>query len=92
MKIAGGFPFSHGLEALAVECYNMRMRGMKKVGKRSGEFGKSPASATAWLSAIAALRKSKGVCPRGLYRFKHFEEADEWMNEMILRTFRGSPR
>jgi hypothetical protein len=36
---------------------------------------------TAW-----AMRGTKTLVPRGLYRFKTFEEADQWMIRMMART------
>lgn len=36
---------------------------------------------TAW-----ALRGTEKLVPRGLYRFKTFEEADTWMTAMMART------
>ncbi len=36
---------------------------------------------TAW-----ALRGTKRLVPRGLYRFETFEEAERWMIQMMART------
>ena len=33
-----------------------------------------------------ALRGHDAVCPKGVYRFSSFEEADAWMKEMNLRV------
>ena len=34
----------------------------------------------------ALLRGTAALVPRGVYRFASFDEANTWMNEMILRT------
>lgn len=34
----------------------------------------------------ALLRGTAWLVPRGVYRFASFDEADAWMNEMILHT------
>ncbi len=38
----------------------------------------------------ADLMRSLGhrLVPRGVYRFKTFEEADEWMEKMIIRNLK----
>ncbi|HLG20513.1 MAG TPA: hypothetical protein VI895_11955 [Bdellovibrionota bacterium] len=66
------------------------MKSTKVLGRRSGELENSPEAASQWLATVAALRKGKGICPRGLYRFKSFDEADEWMIEMMARESLGS--
>lgn len=41
----------------------------------------------------ALLRGTAALVPRGVYRFASFDEADRWMNAMILRTHeRQSPK
>jgi hypothetical protein len=35
---------------------------------------------------LAALRRTGALVPRGVYRFRTFEEADTWMTRMIART------
>jgi hypothetical protein len=45
---------------------------------------------TAW-----ALRGTERLVPRGLYRFETFEEAEQWMIQMMARTHarrRSEPR
>jgi hypothetical protein len=39
-------------------------------------------------SLAGELHKSFGHrwCPKGVYRFKTHEEADEWMNRMLARS------
>jgi len=34
----------------------------------------------------AVLRGTAWLVPRGVWRFSSFDEAEAWMNEMILRT------
>jgi hypothetical protein len=38
------------------------------------------------LKTVAVVRGTAELVPRGVYRFRSFEEADRWMIEMILRT------
>ncbi|MBI4886223.1 MAG: hypothetical protein HY824_03950 [Acidobacteria bacterium] len=35
---------------------------------------------------LAAVRRTGTLVPRGVYRFRSFEEADEWMTRMMART------
>jgi hypothetical protein len=49
------------------------------------------AEADQWLKTVQELRGGKKVCRKGLYKFRTFEEADQWMEEMILSSsIRGS--
>jgi hypothetical protein len=61
-------------------------------GRRSGQFDPSPENANVLLNTMRQLRGGKGICPRGVYRFKTFEEAHEWMIKMIARSSRASQR
>jgi len=61
-------------------------REVKVVGRRKG-FDTSPEAANAWLQTINELRGPCGVCPRGVYRFETFEEADRWMRQMLVQSF-----
>jgi hypothetical protein len=63
---------------------------MKIVGKRSGQFAPSPENANVLQNTMRQLRRGKGLCPRGVYRFKSFEEAHEWMIKMIAQSTRES--
>ena len=38
------------------------------------------------MSRTAAQLRGTPLVPKGLYRFKTFEEADEWMNQMMAET------
>jgi hypothetical protein len=35
---------------------------------------------------LAAVRRTGALIPRGVYRFRTFEEADAWMTRMMART------
>jgi hypothetical protein len=59
---------------------------VKVVGRRQG-FDTSPEAAKQWLHTIYKLRGHAMVCPRGVYRFKTFEEADQWKIKMLARSF-----
>jgi hypothetical protein len=58
---------------------------IKIVGRRQG-FDTSPQAAATWLKTINELRGNYGICPRGVYKFKTFEEADQWMLQMLVRS------
>lgn len=64
---------------------------VKIVGRRLG-FDTSPQAANEWLRTIHKLRGGAGVCPRGVYRFKTFEEAERWKTEMLARSSRAARR
>jgi hypothetical protein len=61
----------------------------KRIGKRKG-WNSSPEEADRWQKTVHQLRGGIGVCKRGLYKFKTFEEADQWMEMMILSSTRES--
>ena len=59
---------------------------MKVVGKRT--VGKtSPEDADRLLRTAWAVRRTDKLAPRGLYRFRTFEEAEEWMTRMMASTY-----
>ena len=62
------------------------MSKVKIIGRRSGEIDPSPEESNAWLNTIKQLRGNKGICPRGVYKFKTFEEANQWMYRMIAKS------
>jgi predicted xylose isomerase-like sugar epimerase len=45
-----------------------------------------------WLKTVQQIRRTGKVCKRGLYRFGTFEEADQWMEAMILSSSQESQR
>lgn len=63
---------------------------MKIIGKRSGQTAPTLENANVLQNTMRQLRGNKGICPRGVYRFGSFEEAHEWMVEMIARSTRAS--
>ncbi len=58
---------------------------MHSVGTRRVD-GESLADQGRLARTAALLRGTAWLIPRGVYRFDSFDEADAWMNEMILRT------
>jgi hypothetical protein len=64
----------------------MKKKPLKILGHRRQELNPSWEDANRWLHTIAQLRQGKGICPKGVYRFKTFEEADEWMNRMLAKS------
>lgn len=59
---------------------------IKIVGRRSGRIAPTLENAEILLNTMRQLRGGRGICPRGVYRFKTFEEADEWMLKMIAQS------
>ena len=45
-----------------------------------------------WLKTVQQLRGTGKVCKKGLHRFGTFEEADQWMEAMILSSSQESQR
>jgi hypothetical protein len=67
----------------------MEENRQKQIGKRKG-WNPSPGEADQWLKTVHQLRGGIGICPRGLYKFQTFEEADQWMEMMIIKSIRES--
>jgi hypothetical protein len=65
---------------------------IKIAGKRSGGIAPTLENAETLLNTMRLLRGGRGICPRGVYRFKTFEEADEWMLKMIAQSSLASRR
>ena len=59
-------------------------RGMKILGHRRLSTG-GLASAAAFLDLVLRLRGGKPFIPKGLHRFKTFEESEEWSMTMMAR-------
>lgn len=57
----------------------------KSVGKRK-EPQFSQEAAQQIQKTVAQLRPVKWICRRGLYKFKTFEEADQWMEQEIAQN------
>ena len=64
----------------------MNKKPLKILGHRRQALNPSWEDANRWLHTIADLRRGKGICPRGVYRFKTFKEADEWLNRMLAKS------
>ena len=61
---------------------------MKSVGRRKTETGNADpwAEMDRLLETAWALRPTRALVPRGVYRFSSFEEADAWMIRTMART------
>ena len=59
---------------------------MKVVGRRQTGLA-TPEDTDQLLRTAWAIRGTDKLVPRGLYRFRSFEEADEWMTRMMARTY-----
>ena len=58
---------------------------MKVVGRRKPPSG-GLVEANNLLELVVRLRGDKPFIPKGVYRFKSFEEKDAWTLKMISRT------
>jgi hypothetical protein len=58
---------------------------MKVVGARVVE-GNAIADQGRLARSAALLRGTAALAPKGVYRFRSFEEADEWMTRTLQRT------
>ncbi len=68
----------------------MKKWRMKVVGKRKWRDGDYDKSARVLLKTIRDLRNGKGICPKGVYRFRTFSEADKWMIKMLAESIHAS--
>ena len=59
--------------------------GVKTVGKRTAAGG-GIAEQGAYVLTAAALRGTAFLVPRGVYRFRTFDEVESWLNTTIRRT------
>ena len=57
---------------------------MKTIGTRVQKRG-DLASANGFLKLVIALRGNKPFIPRGVHRFRSFEEAQSWSLKMMTR-------
>jgi hypothetical protein len=57
---------------------------MKVVG-RKGSPKVNVETANGFLKAVAAVRGRRPFMPKGVWRFKTFEEADAWKLQMMTR-------
>ena len=58
----------------------------KVVGKRSFACGSGVEANDGFFRLVSSLRGNKPFIPRGVYRFKTFEESDAWQIRMMART------
>jgi hypothetical protein len=61
------------------------MAKVKIIGKRK-KSSLSFEDINNFLKAISALRGEKPFIPKGVYRFKTFEEAQDWTMDMITKS------
>ena len=69
----------------------------KQIGRRNSDILDMPVNLryqdiNRWLRTVQALRGSNRICRTGLYKFKTFEEADQWMEAMIVASTQESQR
>ena len=62
------------------------------VGRRSGEIAPTLENTSVLQMTMRQLRGGRGICPRGVYRFRTFEEADAWMIKMMAQSIRVNPQ
>jgi hypothetical protein len=64
---------------------------LKTVGRRKPATG--PEATAALLRLVTELRAGRPFIPRGVHRFRSFEEAQEWSMKMMARpSSRDRPR
>ncbi|MCK5032368.1 MAG: hypothetical protein KAS18_02015 [Calditrichia bacterium] len=70
----------------------MNKQNMKIVGNRKANPSPSWQDANRWLKTIARLRGKRGICKKGVYLFKTFDEAHEWKIDMLVKSSLETPR
>jgi hypothetical protein len=64
---------------------------MKEVG-RKGKLKVDVTTIDSMQRAVNELRQGLPFMPKGVWRFKSFEEADEWKMKMLTRPRNPGPR
>jgi hypothetical protein len=64
--------------------------GVKVVGRR--RLGRGLPAAAPLLRLVVDLRGSKPFLPRGIHRFRSFEESEEWTLRMLTRPSKPARR
>lgn len=59
--------------------YSMKVVGKRTVGRRGIE------AAAGFFDLVVALRGGKPFIPKGVHRFKTFEESEAWTRHMMTR-------
>ncbi|MFY9268219.1 MAG: hypothetical protein WAO55_00550 [Candidatus Manganitrophaceae bacterium] len=62
------------------------MDKIKVVGKRRWKETETEKEYDVLLKTLQAIRGKQGICPKGVYRFGTFEEADQWMIRMVAKA------
>lgn len=63
---------------------------VKIVGRR--RLGRGLSAAAPLLRLVVELRGRKPFLPRGIHRFRSFEESEEWTLRMLTRTSKPARR
>jgi hypothetical protein len=66
--------------------------GVKVVGRRRLSRGGGLLAAAPFLELVIRLRGEKPFIPRGVHRFRTFEESEEWSTRMMARPSKRAPR
>jgi len=64
---------------------------MKVIGRRRTARG-GLAAAAPFLDLVIRLRGDKPFIPKGVHRFRTFEESEEWSMRMMTRPSKPGPR
>ena len=62
------------------------MAPLRTVGRRNTEATSDPIAQAAILQHTMIQLRGCGLVPKGVYRFRTHEEADEWMMRQIAAT------
>lgn len=65
------------------------MDQIKIIGKRRQRETETENDYDILLKTLQVLRGYYGICPKGVFRFSTFEEADQWMLQMITKSSAG---
>lgn len=67
------------------------MKEIKTIGRRIKALS-SLENANNFLKTIIELRRGRPFLPRGVYRFKTFEEAQDWSIKMMTKHTQEPPQ
>lgn len=69
---------------------NMEEKIGKAVGRRGMADPEKSGAALQRLVNEIARSQHRGICPKGVFRFRTHEEADQWLLKMMVRQAQAS--
>ena len=64
----------------------MTLDKIKTVGRRRQRETNTEEEYDVLLRTLQGIAKSNAICPKETYRFRTFEEADQWMIKMMAKS------